>query len=120
MNKALMRIVTDWGIRAFGRDHMINAQVRALRLVEEAAELAQALDVPQAQLEKLINLVYARPKGDYRQELGGVLVCLAVLCEAMGDDPDAAFEAEVRRVLAKPPEHFAKRNQEKLDLGLTG
>lgn len=120
MNKSLIRIVVDWGARAFGLDHMKDPRVRALRHAEEAVELAQALGVPQGQVAQLVVTVYSRPPGDPKQEVGGTMVCLAVLCDALGEDPDLLFEAEVRRVLSKSPEHFAARNREKLDLGLTG
>ena len=33
-------------------------------------------------------------------------------------EPDDLLEKELARVLSKPPEHFAKRNQEKVDSGL--
>jgi hypothetical protein len=42
-----------------------------------------------------------------------------VLAAAHGHDLEAFFEVELRRVLAKPSEHFTKRNQDKIDLGLT-
>lgn len=118
--RALTNIIVDWGERAFGREHMRDPRVRALRLAEEVVELAQALNVPRAQMVKLVEVVYSRPAGQPYQELGGVQVCLAVLAAAIGADPDAALEAEVRRVLAKPPDHFASRNQQKIDAGLTG
>jgi hypothetical protein len=36
----------------------------------------------------------------------------------MNIDLEEAFAIEIRRCLAKDPAHFAKRNQEKIDLGL--
>lgn len=50
MRKVLTNIIVDWGIRAFGCEHMRDPRVRALRLAEETIELAQALDVPRSQL----------------------------------------------------------------------
>jgi NTP pyrophosphatase (non-canonical NTP hydrolase) len=119
MRAALTRIVVDWGVRAFART-CANYRVRALRLAEEVVEMAQALDVPEEQLADLVRVVYARPRGEAFQEVGGVQVRLVVLCAALGIDPDEALEAEVRRVLSKSPEHFAERNKQKIDLGLTG
>lgn len=120
INRSLVRIVVDWGERAFGRDHIRDRRVRALRFAEEAVELAQALGVPKEQVARLVDVVYSRPAGEDIQEIGGSMVCLAVLCDTLGVDIDQAFEKEVRRVLAKSPEHFAERNKQKLDLGLTG
>lgn len=115
---ALSRIARDWSIRCFGRDHFLNRPLRALRTLEESAELAQALDVPVATALQCIRTVYSRPKGDADQELGGTLMTAVILSESMGRDPDEILEREIRRVLAKSPEHFAKRNQDKIDLGL--
>lgn len=120
MRKALTEIIVDWGERAFGRAHMRDRRVRALRLAEEVVELAQALGVPREQVAGLVEVVYGRPPGTPYQELGGVQLCLLALIRVMAEDPDEALLTEVRRVLAKSPEHFAARNQEKLDLGLTG
>lgn len=120
MRAVLTRIIVDWGERAFGREHIRDPRVRALRLAEEVVELAQALDVPEEQMARLVGAVYARPRGTAFQELGGVQVCLAVLCDALGIDPDESLVAEVRRVLSKTPEHFAERNRQKIEMGLTG
>lgn len=116
--KATTQIALEWAVRSFGREHVYNLSIRALRLIEEAMELAQAHGVPKDMLIDLIGIVYSRPPGEPDQELGGVAMTATVLAAAHGHDLDAFFEIELRRVLAKPPEHFAKRNQEKLDLGL--
>lgn len=115
----LTNIAVDWGKRCFGNTHMTDRGIRALRFAEEAIELAQACDVPQEQIAKLVGIVYSRPRGQYFQEIGGSMVTLAVLCDLLGIGIEEAFEAEVRRCLSKTPEHFATRNKEKLDLGLT-
>lgn len=116
--KPLTAIAYDWAVRCFGRDHVTNPRVRALRLVEEAVEVAQALDVSRETITDLVGVVYARPKGFPAQEIGGVMMTVTVLCAALGLEPDDMFEAELRRVLAKSPEHFAERNREKIGLGL--
>ena len=117
--KPTTQIALDWATRSFGREHVYNFSVRALRLAEEAVELAQAYDIPKDKMIDLVNIVYARPNGNPEQEIGGVMMTVTVLAAAHGHDPEAFFDIELRRVLAKPSEHFAKRNQDKLDLGLT-
>lgn len=117
--KLLSRIVWDWGVRCFGLDHMSNHEVRALRAAEEMIELNQCLGVDPAKLHLLIDTVYSRPQGKVHQEFGGVMVTILVLAESVEVDIEICFEDEVHRVLSKSPEHFAKRNQEKLDAGLT-
>jgi len=120
MIKTLTRIAVDWGVRCFGADHMRDRRVRALRLVEEAVELAQACHVSEAQIEQLVEVVYSRPRGMAHQEAGGVMVTLAVLCDHLGIDIETAFEIEVRRCLSRDPADFAERNRQKIAAGLTG
>lgn len=117
--KDTVQLALDWAIRCFGHDHVYNRPIRALRVAEEAVELAQALHVDKDKLHELIDIVYARKAGKPTQEIGGVLMTLNVLCAAHNIDPDEAFLTELRRVLAKPADHFTKRNQDKIDMGLT-
>lgn len=126
----LADLAWDWGVRAFGRQHMVDTRVRALRMLEEAIELGQACSLDKETVHLLVDKVFERPVGDPAQELGGVMLTLAVLERLIAfPSPypiygmrttglDYYLRKEVRRCLSKPPEHFAKRNQEKLDLGL--
>lgn len=117
----LSQLAFDWGMRCFTPEHMYNRPVRALRLAEEAVETAQVCEVPIEMMHTLVDVVYSRQRGSLRQELGGVLLTTAVLTLAAGEgDPEEVFFDELARVLRKTPEHFAKRNEEKLQLGLTG
>lgn len=118
--RPIYQIALDWSIRSFGRDHVCNKKVRALRLAEEAVEFCQARNVPIEQMHLLIDTVYCRPVGDANQEIGGVFMTTVIAAAIEGLDPEECFLAELRRVLAKSPEHFHQRNQEKLQLGLTG
>lgn len=115
----LQIIAWEWGVRAFGREHMTDKKVRGLRFVEEAVELAQCLDVDKAKLHLLVDKVYERERGNVFLEIGGCMVTLSVICEMLNYTLESAFEFEVRRVLSKSPEHFAKRNEEKIDGGLS-
>ncbi len=65
----LQALAIDWARRCFGWQHVSDPKVRAMRLVEEAIELCQALDVSTAQVMRCVEIVYARPHGDARQEL---------------------------------------------------
>jgi NTP pyrophosphatase (non-canonical NTP hydrolase) len=114
----LEKISYDWGVRAFGIEHMRDRRVRGIRFVEEAVELAQALQCDKETLHKVIDVVYSRDPGGVHQEIGGCMVTLSVICNLLGVDLEKAFEVEVFRVLSKSPEHFAKRNQDKIDMGL--
>lgn len=116
--KSTVRIAFDWAIRAFGADHVYNHSVRSLRVAEEAVELAQAYGVDKRTMLHLVETVYSRPPGTPEQEMGGVLMTINVMCAAASADPDAVFERELLRVLAKPVEHFTRRNEDKIKLGL--
>jgi NTP pyrophosphatase (non-canonical NTP hydrolase) len=118
MIRALTEIAWEWGCRCFGLDHMTNKNVRALRFAEEALELAQACGVSEEKALALVRMVYSRPAGDVRQEIGGSMVTLSVLARLLGYDVESAFSIEVRRCLTKDPAHFAQRNKEKIDLGM--
>ena len=117
--KNLLAIALDWGTRSFGEVQMHSPGTRSLRVVEEAIELAQACNVPQETVELCVREVYSKPKGDVNQEVGGVLMTIylfvAGLCHY---GPEHYFVTELRRVLAKPPKHFADRNAAKIAAGL--
>ena len=114
-----IRIALDWALRSFGREHVENLPIRSLRVAEESVELSQACGVPKEKMLDLVEIVYSRPRGQFAQEVGGVLMTINILCASIGLDPDDAFLTELRRVLEKSPEHFAARNKEKIDAGLT-
>ena len=120
MIKALTQIAVEWGCRCFGAAHMNNRGIRALRFGEEAIELMQACGVSEEKAAELVRVVYSRPAGMPHQEVGGSMVTLAVLCRTIGIDLEDAFQIEILRCLSKDPAHFAARNKEKIDLGLTG
>ena len=117
--KDITKIALDWAIRCFGHEHVHNIPDRALRLAEEAVELAQAAGIPKDKMLDLVNIVYSRPIGDVEQEIGGVMMTVTALVAANYNyDPDHFLYNELQRVLAKPIEHFTKRHQEKNELGL--
>ncbi len=122
MDNHLLDIALDWGRRSFG-EQMNHPGTRALRVLEEAAELAQACGVPAETAKQCVNVVYDRPVGDVTQEVGGVLMTIFMFVRSLGflysgTDPIHYFVAELRRVLGKSPKHFTDRNQEKINLGL--
>jgi hypothetical protein len=114
----IRRIIWEWGVRCFGLDHMKDRKVRALRLVEEAIELCQAVEVPAEQVQRAVTMVYERPPGAAYQELGSVLLTSIVMAHCMGLDLDAVLGNEICRCLKKSPEEMRARNEEKINLGL--
>lgn len=109
--------VADWCAAAFGTGQASSVEQRGLRLLEEAIEAYQAAGCNREQAHKLVDYVFSRPAGDLRQELGGVGITLLALANASGASADAEEVRELDRVLSKPLEHFAARNQAKNDAG---
>jgi NTP pyrophosphatase (non-canonical NTP hydrolase) len=114
---SVQMIVADWCVRCFGTEHAFDTHVRALRLAEEAIEFAQSVLVDTEKLHSLIDYVYSKPAGQPSQELGGVSITLLAACSSAGVEISEVLEAELKRILAKSPEHFANRNQVKVDAG---
>lgn len=83
-------------------DNAMNPKERAMRLFEEAAELAQAEGITGYQLCDQIYHVYGRRPGVPEQEAGGVAVCLLAWCAAHGVKFDNVALAEIERIEAKP------------------
>ena len=111
------RKLVKWGSECFGAEHMADRKVRALRLLEEAIELAQAAEVPEEQCSKLAAYVYSRPAGTALQELGGIGVTWLVAAAAFGESAAECLEREMLRISAKDPSHFTQRNQQKCEAG---
>ncbi len=96
---AIQRRVWVWCTHVFAeRPGWQEKRQRVQRFIEEALELAQACDVPREDMERLVSYVYGRPVGDPQQELGGTVITLAALAEALGLDAEAAGFDEMERV----------------------
>lgn len=108
----------DWARRSFG-ERAMNPKERALRVLEEALELAQAEGVELELVDKLARHVYGKPPGDPAQEIGGVAVTLLCYCERKGLSNEAEEVREFRRVLGLPIEYLQKRHAAKEAAGIT-
>lgn len=105
--------VGGWATAAFGVVEATDLKQRAVRLAEEAIELAQAVGVDSAMLTKLVGFVYDRPIGEPKQEVAGISICLLAMANALGISADEVERDELDRVLSKPPEYWAERNAKK-------
>lgn len=74
-----------------------NKQERNQRFLEEALELVQSLDMDKETAHKLVDYVFNRPRGEPKQELGGVMNTLAILAETNSMSMWADGEAELVR-----------------------
>jgi NTP pyrophosphatase (non-canonical NTP hydrolase) len=101
---------TDWATQCFGKDHATDTTLRNHRFLEEAVELVQACGITRIEVLQIVHYVYNRPVGVIRQEVGGVLNTLAVLCSAFGIDMLDAGNEELMRVWNKFEEIRAKHH----------
>lgn len=77
--------VLRWCLECFGPRVTNDKRERADRFIEEALELAQTVEgFNKVRALALVEYVFNRPKGDKTQEVGGVMVTLAALCNAEG------------------------------------
>lgn len=109
--------IGTWAVTTFGSRQARNSKQRALRLLEEALELYQAVGGPKLTAHALIDHVFGRPVGEFKQEIGGVSVTLLALAAALDVDLDALELKEVKRVLEMPPEKLRIRNEQKNTAG---
>lgn len=91
---------------------------RARRFLEEAVELAQAIGVTAEEVTAIRDYVFGRSAGEPRQEIGGTMLTLNCLAQAVGVSVAEAEHAEWARVLAKPVTHFQQRDREKQHAGI--
>lgn len=100
--------VTTWAVECFGWDDVKDVDMRTLRFLEEALELAQACGCSKDSATQVLDYVYGRPSGVIAQEVGGTLVSLAVLCRAFAISMERCGEEELNRVLGKVTEIRAR------------
>ncbi|MGB0908272.1 MAG: hypothetical protein ACPGVT_12325 [Maricaulaceae bacterium] len=85
-----------WIDKTFAPEIANSAPERALRFLEEALELFQAMDMERDQALALVDYVYAREKGLPTQEVGGVMTTLAALCSKCAASHDLDLERDAR------------------------
>lgn len=113
MSNHTQKDVLDWVRNTFGQEYL-NDRERALRFIEEALELVQAIGLSTVEVMAVLNHVYARPEGYYPQEMGGVMITLEALAEHLGVNLDEQSCSEWSRINGLPQSHFdaaAKRKQ---------
>ena len=113
------KIIGAWAIACFTKREARSIPQRGIRLQEESTETFQACGGTREQAHAVVDYVFDRPSGSISQEMGGVGVTLLALGEAIGVSADECEAKEVDRVLSKPTEHFAARNKQKNDAGLS-
>lgn len=101
--------VYDWLLACFGKDISADVIERNHRFLEESLELVQACGCTQKEAGQLVDYVFNRPVGDKSQEVGGVMVTLAALCEAQELNMQPLGETELARIWTKIEQIRAKQ-----------
>jgi hypothetical protein len=101
--------VWRWAKACFGIAIASDKVERNHRFLEEALELEQAGGCTASEAHQLVDYVFGRPVGDARQEVGGVMVTLALWCEAHDISMDAEGAIELARVWTKIDQIRAKQ-----------
>ena len=101
--------VTEWLLECFGYKISIDKTERNHRFLEEALELVQSCGCTADEAYQLVDYVYGRDIGERQQEVGGVMVTLAALCSANGEEMDICGETELARVWTKVEQIRAKQ-----------
>lgn len=109
--------IAAWVVTRIGPEHM-HRRERAMRLLEESIELAQAEGITEEQVAKQASHVYARPAGEPEQEAAAVAVCLFGWCAAAGVKLLDLAHAEILRVEARPIEEIRGSLARKADADL--
>lgn len=108
--------VNDWMQKCFGPDISSDKTERNFRFLEESLELAQANGATKDEALRLVDYVYERERGNVYQEVGGVLVTLAALCNAIGMNLSSAGLAELTRCWSKIDNIRAKHQSKPSDI----
>lgn len=98
-----------WMERCFGGAIAADTQERNHRFLEEALELVQACGCTAEEAHTLVDYSFGRPVGEKSQEVGGVMVTLAALCDAQNLNLEACASDELDRVWGKIDEIRAKQ-----------
>lgn len=93
--------VDKWMDACFNEEIKADITERSDRFIEEALEFVQAAGYTAARAHALVDYTFNRPQGEVNQEVGGVMVTLAAMCNALGVDIDNAAETELARVWIK-------------------
>jgi hypothetical protein len=90
-----------WVVSCFGEKIARDKIERNHRFLEEALELVQSLGCSASEAHQLVDYVFGRSAGEPKQELGGVMVVLAALCNANDLNMNLEAETELSRVWTK-------------------
>ena len=112
------REVGRWVRSRFGISSLIDPRERALRVLEEAYELAQAAEIDVAPAAAVMEHVYQKPCGELKQEAAGVVLTLFALAGAHGFDLLAETRQKIGRIPTVPIEVSRARQTSKAEASI--
>ena len=104
MSNVFQHRAWKWVIDCFGVETSEDKVERNHRFLEESLELVQSLGCSSEEAHKLVDYVYDRPIGEPKQEVGGVMVTLAILCTSHDIDMFYSGNVELERILTRVDE----------------
>lgn len=87
-----------WMYRCFPEGVIYDKTERNFRFLEEALELVQANGATKEEALILVDYVFGREVGETVQEVGGVMVTLAALCNVLNINMESAYWQEHNRI----------------------
>lgn len=93
--------VDKWMDACFNDTIKADVQERCDRFIEEALEFIQAAGYSADRAHALVDYTFGRPQGEINQEVGGVMVTLAAMCNTLKVAIGVAAETELARVWTK-------------------
>lgn len=111
-------LALKWAVEMFG-NVALDPRERTMRFLEEAVELAHALDIDHVTLQAIVKRVWARDKGYIPREIGQAQMTLEALAEAIGHCAEREAAQEFARVQAIPKAEWQQRHAAKMAIGIT-
>jgi NTP pyrophosphatase (non-canonical NTP hydrolase) len=96
--KSFQKEVDRWILECFGEKIGKDPIERNYRFLEEALELVQACGCSKEDAMRLVDYVFDRTKGELYQEIGGVMVTLAALCNTHNMHIETCADLEIERI----------------------
>jgi hypothetical protein len=107
-------------LQDIGTSDIMSPTERALRVVEEAIEFAQASGISQEAVSKINQVVYEKPAGTVFQELGGCFLTLLAACETHNLNAFITIMVEWNRINQRTTiEKIREKQRFKISQGIT-
>lgn len=109
--------VLAWAVATFG-DVAKDRCERTMRFLEEAIELAHALDLEYGTIQAICERIWKRDKGYIPREIGQAQMTLEALAESLGHCADREASNEFDRVRKIPKDEWQARHAAKVAIGI--